>query len=152
MKLLKNKKILIGLILVIVVGLVVVKMFVLAPPPPDKKQLAKTPGPVYTLADPFVVNLKQEGSTPHFAKIGVALRLSKLSAGLVPKAAGAEAAEMEGEAEVRDIVITAISSMPPSALLAPSGRVKVKHQIIRRVNEDTDIKITDVYYTEFAVQ
>ena len=32
------------------------------------------------------------------------------------------------------------------------GRESVKRSIVQRVNKQTDYKIVDVYYTEFAVQ
>ncbi|MCU0306389.1 MAG: flagellar basal body-associated FliL family protein [Thermoleophilia bacterium] len=151
-KILGNKKLLIIIILVPVIAAVVLKMFVLKPPPPDEKKLAKTPGPVYALSEPFVVNLKADGGTPHFAKLGIALRVSELSAAMVPPAEGAEGAAMEEEPEIRDIVIATVSKLTPERLLSARGRTEVKHAIRRRVNEDMELKITDVYYTEFAVQ
>ena len=70
----KKKLMIIGPV-VLLVALFAVKTFVLAPPPPDEKKLAKEAGLTYTMKDPFVVNLADGGGTPHFAKVGVALRV-----------------------------------------------------------------------------
>ena len=74
----KKKLMIIGPV-VLLIALLAVKMVVLKPPPPDEEKLAKEPGITYTIKDPFVVNLADGGGTPHFAKVGVALRFSKLS-------------------------------------------------------------------------
>lgn len=133
---------------------VAAKMFLLpGAPPPDEKALAKEPGPTYTMAEPFVVNLT-DGSTPHFAKVGVALRLSKLNAALLPAGHGAaaEPVVLEEDPELRDIVIETLQSYSSEELSGPHGREEVKREIIKAVNKETELKILDVYYTEFAVQ
>jgi flagellar FliL protein len=153
-KLLKNKKILIPLVLLIVVAAVGAKMFLLAPPPQNKKKLAKEPGPIYTLSDPFVVNLADSGGTPHFAKVGIALRVSKLSASMVPTAAeGATPPKMEADPEIRDIVIAALKKRTSVQLSTGRGAALVKHDIVSDINREVkDLKVVAVYYTDFAVQ
>ena len=105
------------------------------------------------MATPFVVNLADGDGTPHFAKVGVALRFSKLSEGEIPPRQG-----REGRPRWRPTPSCATSSSRRSSpstsgdLDTPTGREKVKKLIVARVNKQTDIKITDVYYTEFAVQ
>jgi flagellar basal body-associated protein FliL len=99
-----------------------------------------------------VVNLGDGDSTPHFAKVGVALRFSKLSEGEIVPAKGDKPAEVEADSELRDIVISTLQAHTSSDLDNPGGRERVKKQILTKVNKQTDLKITDVYYTEFAVQ
>ncbi len=147
----KKKLLIIGLP-VLLVGLFMAKTIFLAPAPPDPKKLAAEPGAVYTMATPFVVNLADGDGTPHFAKVGVALRFSKLSEGEIPPPKGEKAPEVEADSELRDIVISTLQSQTSGGLDTPTGRAKVKKLIVSRVNKQTDIKITDVYYTEFAVQ
>ena len=147
----KKKLIIVGVV-VLLVGLVAVKMVVLKPPPPDEKKLAKEPGITYTMADPFVVNLADGGGTPHFAKVGVALRFSKWSEGEVVKGEGDTPDTVEEAAELRDIVISTLQSKTSGQLSTADGRDSVKKAIVERVNKHTDYKIVDVYYTEFAVQ
>ena len=147
----KKKLMIIGPV-VLLVALFAVKTFVLAPPPPDEKKLAKEPGLTYTMADPFVVNLADGGGTPHFAKVGVALRFSKLSEGEIVKGEGDKPDDVEEDSELRDIVIATLQSKTSSQLATTEGREAVKKGIVERVNKHTDYKIVDVYYTEFAVQ
>lgn len=149
----KKKLVMIAGPLMLVVLLFGAKTFVLGgAPPPDEKKLAKAPGPVYTMAEPFVVNLADAGE-PHFAKVGVAMRLSELSAPLLLPGEGAEATPtVEDEAELRDIVIATIQGRRVAELSRAAGRAAVKRRIIARVNKETELKIVDVYYTEFAVQ
>ena len=147
----KKKLMIIGPV-VLLVALFAVKTFVLAPPPPDEKKLAKEPGLTYTMADPFVVNLADGAGTPHFAKVGVALRFSKLSEGEIVKGEGDKPDVVEEAAELRDIVIATLQSKTSGQLSSTEGRESVKKGIVERVNKHTDYKIVDVYYTEFAVQ
>ena len=141
-----------GLPVLLLVGLFMAKTIFLAPAPPDPKKLAVEPGAVYTMATPFVVNLDDGDSTPHFAKVGVALRFSKLSEGEIVPPKGDKPAEVEADSELRDIVISTLQAHTSSDLDNPGGRERVKKQILTKVNKQTDLKITDVYYTEFAVQ
>lgn len=147
----KKKLMIIGPV-VLLAALFAVKTFVLAPPPPDEKKLAKEPGITYTMPEPFVVNLADGGGTPHFAKVGVALRFSKLSEGEVVKGEGDNPDTVEEAAELRDIVISTLQSRTSAQLSTAAGRDAVKRGIVERVNRHTDYKIVDVYYTEFAVQ
>jgi flagellar basal body-associated protein FliL len=147
----KKKLMIIGPV-VLLVALFAVKTFVLAPPPPDEKKLATEPGLTYTMPESFVVNLADGGESPHFAKVGVALRFSKLSEGEVTPGEGDTPDHVEGAAELRDIVIATLQSKTSGELSGVEGRDDVKKKIVERVNKQTDLKILDVYYTEFAVQ
>jgi flagellar protein FliL len=147
----KKKLMIIGPVLLLVLA-VAAKMFLLAPAPVDEKVLAKKPGPVYTMAEPFVVNLADAGGTPHFAKVGIAMRFSELSAAEIVPAKGEKPAEVEIDSELRDIVIATLQSHTSAQLASPDGRDSVKKAIVARVNKQTELKILDVYYTEFAVQ
>jgi flagellar FliL protein len=147
----KKKLMIIGPV-VLLAALFAVKTFVLAPPPPDEKKLAKEPGLTYVMDEPFVVNLADGDGTPHFAKVGVALRFSKLSEGEITKGEGDTPDAVEESAELRDIVISTLQSKTSSQLSSATGRAAVKKSIVEHVNTHTDYKIVDVYYTEFAVQ
>ncbi len=147
----KKKLLIVGPVLLLVLA-VAAKMFLLAPAPPDEKALAKEPGPIYTMAEPFVVNLADGGDSPHFAKVGIALRFSMLSAAELPPGESADPVVIEADPEIRDIVIATLQKHSSSELSQPRGRASVKRQIVAEVNKHTKLKILDVYYTEFAVQ
>jgi flagellar FliL protein len=149
--LLKNKKVMIVLVVVLLGGAFAAKTFLLAPPPVDEAKLSKEPGPVYTMVDPFVVNLADTG-TPHFAKVGLAIRLSKFSEHKLPVVKGDVPPRIEDDAEVRDIVISTLSGKTSNELETVAGRNAVKKEIMTAINHETELRIVDVYYTEFAVQ
>lgn len=147
-----KKKLMIALPILLLVVAFVAKTILLAPAPPDPKALAKEPGPIYTMAEPFTVNLADGDEAPHFAKVGVALRFSMLSAHAIVPAKGETPAEVEEDSELRDIVIATLQRRTSGQLSEPAGRDEVKRQIVEAVNKETDLKILEVYYTEFAVQ
>lgn len=113
---------------------------------------ATEPGPVHTLADPFVVNLADSTDIPRFVKVGVALRLAVESESRHTPGTPTAPGVVEGEAQVRDIVISALQGRTSTVLGTERGRDGLKREIVRRVNADTDLTILDVYYTDFAVQ
>lgn len=153
-KLFKNKKLLIIVLVVLLGGAFAAKTFLLKPPPIDEKKLAKEEGPTYVIADPFVVNLADRGETSHFAKVSIALGVSKLSASHVPAGAhgSAEPVKIEAEPKIRDIINGVLSAQTSDELLSEKGRDRVKHEIVALVNKKTELKIVEVFYTEFAVQ
>ena len=65
-----KKKLMIAVPVLLLVMAFVAKTILLAPAPPDPKALAKEKGPIYSLSEPFVVNLADGGDAPHFAKVG----------------------------------------------------------------------------------
>jgi flagellar basal body-associated protein FliL len=119
---------------------------------PSEAELMQEPGPVYEMSEPFVVNLRDQ--EVHYAKIGVALRVSKASAGEVPeRPEGADQQPpIENDAQIRDIAITEIQRRSSSQLKTDDGRANLKSQIMKRVNGETELHVVDIYWTEFAVQ
>jgi flagellar protein FliL len=120
--------------------------------PVNEKKLMKQEGPVYTLVEPFTVNLADKGAL-HLAKVGIALQVSKFSAKKVPAVEpGVTATAIEQEPKLRDIIISTLQDRTAANLSTTAGRTEVKTTIVDRVNKETDLRILDVYYTEFAVQ
>lgn len=116
------------------------------------KDAATREGPVFEFAEPFVVNLADGADAPRFVRAGIALRLSEASAGEYTAGSGTTPAKLTDSAQVRDIVIDALSARTAGDLSSRAGRTEVKKEIVKRVNAKTDLTILDVYYTEFAVQ
>lgn len=148
----KKKLMVIVPVIVLLLGLVAVKMIVLKPAPPDERKLAAQPGQTYTLSEPFVVNLADGSSSPHFAKVGIAMRFSKWSDRAIIPGKADRPATTASDPELRDIVIATLSGKTSRQLQTAAGRDDVKRAIVQKVNKQTDLKILDVYYTEFAVQ
>lgn len=136
-------------------GIVYMMFLKPAPPAPDEAELKKTEGPIYEMPEAFVVNLS--GGESSFAKIGVALHLSEYSAGELP-AGGAHGGSSDtpvtihDDPIIRDIVIDEVQQASSEELRSEKGRQELKEHIKKRINKDTHTYITDVYWTEFAVQ
>jgi len=101
-------------------------------------------GPVMSL-DEFLVNLSDPGSD-HFLKVTVGLELDK------EKGKTAESLK-ESTPEIRDAILTSLSSETRDQVAPESGREKLKAQIKKNVNEalgEEDVK--NVYFTNFVTQ
>lgn len=101
-------------------------------------------GPVMTL-DEFLVNLSDPGSD-HFLKVTVGLELDK------EKGKTAESLK-EQTPEIRDAILTSLSSETRDRIAPESGREKLKAQIKKNVNDalgEEDVK--NVYFTNFVTQ
>ena len=101
-------------------------------------------GPVMSL-DEFLVNLSDPGSD-HFLKVTVGLELDK------EKGKTAEALK-EQTPEIRDAILTSLSSESRDQVAPESGREKLKAQIKKNVNAslgEDDVK--NVYFTNFVTQ
>ena len=119
-----------------------------------KKQRLKDAieGPIVTTGDPFVVNLSDPGLT-HFAKFAVSLKvdvgtpLAKVEAGSTTPPTPEEAPQL------RDLIISAVSSHSSSELSTVAGRDALKKQIVHMIDADTaKTVVLDVYITDFAIQ
>lgn len=147
-----NKKLIFIMIPVFLLVLAAAGWMFMRPAPAAPVDEGKVPGPVHTIAEPFVVNLDSSPSTPRFVKVAVALRLAKSSSSLLNEAVGSTPATVEGEAQVRDIIISSLQSRSSADLSTEKGRIDLKREIVRHVNKRTELRILDVYYTDFAVQ
>jgi flagellar basal body-associated protein FliL len=122
---------------------------VLAKPAPAPKP--KIAGQIYVLPKEFLLNL----ADGKFAKINVALVLEEGSL-----AAGGHAAETppEGygalpqEAVVRDIITNTISDASGRQLISRDGRERLKKRVLKQILKNTDVKATEVLFTDVAVQ
>jgi flagellar basal body-associated protein FliL len=145
----KKKKILI-LALVLVLGGGYVAKGMLMPP---KKVKDKINGSIYILPGQFLVNLTDS----RYGKVTVALVLAPgQSTGAA--AAGSGTAPPDGfgtlpeEAAVRDIITNILTDQSSHTLISPPGREKLKHKILTGIQTGTDVKVSDVLFTDVAVQ
>ncbi len=146
----KNKKVMVPLIALLLVG--AVAKFVLAKPAPEGTH--KVDGTVYVLPKEFLLNLNDG----RYAKLNVALVLAPEQ----PTAAGggheAAAAPPEGfgtleqEAAVRDVVTDVVTDRSGDELISANGRRRIKQQILAGIRARTDVKVNDVLFPDVAVQ
>ncbi|HTA32554.1 MAG TPA: flagellar basal body-associated FliL family protein [Solirubrobacteraceae bacterium] len=145
---LKNKKLMLAVALPILILGVGYKMTRPAPVNKDKIK-----GTIYVMPAPFLLNL-QDG---RFAKLTVALELAPgQSDGASATAAAASGENAVGtlpeEPIVREIVTDAVTNQNGETLVSESGRRAVKHQILKAIQKQTDVKVESVLMPDLTVQ
>ena len=146
-----NKKIIIAVVALVAAG--GAYKTVLAKP----KTKAKKPnveGTLYVLQKEFLVNLADE----RYAKISAALLLdpkdhSAAAAGghgapAPPEGYGA----MSQEAIVRAIITDVFTGLPAAELEDGKKRAKLRHEIVERIHDETDVHADDVLFPDLTVQ
>lgn len=138
---------------VVLIALGGVYKFVLAKPGPPVKH--KVAGEVYVLPKDFLLNI-QGG---RFAKLGVALVFKEGFTAAPPKAGeGGSAAPPEGygvlqqEPVVRSIVTDVVTNSSAHQLETKKGRKHLTGEILKRLDNETDVKVDEVLLTDVAVQ
>jgi flagellar FliL protein len=118
--------------------------FVLAPKP-AKAAPPKVAGTLFPLSPEFVVNL--DGS--HYGKVSIALLLS---AGAPAASADGAAATLPEDAAVRAIVTNDLTGLPSSTLIDRPKRNTIEKKILTDLQKKTDVKVTEVLFTDVVVQ
>jgi flagellar basal body-associated protein FliL len=144
-----KKKILILLLVVLLGGGYVAKGKLM--PPKVVKQ--KISGEIYILPKQFTLNL-QDG---RYATLTVALVLAPgQSDGSTAASASAGTDSTVGtlpeEAVIRAIITNTITNDTSATLIDQTGRKHVEQEILKDITGQTDVKITDVLFTDVAVQ
>ena len=112
----------------------------------------KIDGEIYVLPKGFTFNLTDG-------------RYATMTVGLVLAPGQSDGASAEGatttpagigtlpeEPAVRAIITNTITNEPSSALLTDPGRAKLKSEILNEIKTTTDVKVTDILFTDVAVQ
>ena len=148
----KNIKILIPVLLLVVGG---VYKFVIAKPAPAPKP--KIEGSVYVMPKDFLINLK----AGKFAKLNAALVLKEgyLEEALKAAGGGHEAAAppdgygtLPQEAAIRAIITDSLTDMPAARLQSEKSRANIQKAVLKRVLKETDVEAEDVMFTDLAIQ
>lgn len=96
--------------------------------------------------DQFVVNLADPDHAS-FLRLGIELGVSKK----MPAAESDKSSPFVPQ--VRDAILTVITSYQSSQLLAPDGKKKLKEQVLDVLKKKVpDLHVVDVYFTDFIVQ
>jgi flagellar basal body-associated protein FliL len=143
-----NKKILIPIIAVLVLVLAFAGYSFAKP---KKKDTMKIQGTTYILPKEFMLDLRGG----NYAVVTVALLLpAGQSTGVTsptdPPPTGF--GSLTDEAEIRAIITNDVTDQPESALLVPKQRAKLESKILSDIKHKTDTKVTDIYFTDLAVQ
>jgi flagellar protein FliL len=142
-----NKKILISVLVVLLVGGYF--GYTVATAKPTKKM--KIDGTIYVLPKDFTINL----AGGQYASLTAALLLAPgQSVGTTdadnPPPTGF--GSLPEEPVVRAIITNVITNQPASALITQSGRANLEHEILTQIKQQTDDAISQVYFTDVAVQ
>jgi flagellar basal body-associated protein FliL len=136
-------------IIVVVVLVVAFAGYHFAKPKP--KDTMKIKGTTYILPKQFTLNLRGG----QYATLTVALLLAPgQSAGVTsptdPPPTGF--GSLTDEAQIRAIITNDVTDKPESALLTPKDRSKLESKILADIKNQTDTKVTAIYFTDVAVQ
>ena len=119
---------------------------------PHASLTQKVKGTIYQLPKSFLINL----SGGQFAKLDVALILSPGQPSSAEGSAAASSGEEKGtlpeEPLVRAIITNAITGQSSEALLDEGARVGIEHQILKQIDERTDVKVESVLFPDLTVQ
>jgi flagellar basal body-associated protein FliL len=128
--------------------------FVLAKPH-KKEAKPKVEGTVYVLGKEFLVNL----ADGRFAKLTVALVLDPHDTSSEAAGHGEGAPKppegfgtMAQEAVVRDIITDDLTDAKDQDLISRKGRESMKKDILKSIEEHTDVKADDILFTDVTVQ
>ena len=137
-------KLILPVLLLLAAGGGAAYFFVLAPKP-AKAAPPKVEGTLFPLSPEFVVNLSDE----HYGKVSIALLLS---AGAPAASADGAAAMLPEDAAVRAIVTNDLTGLPSSDLIDRPRRNAIEKKILTDLQKKTDVKVTEVLFTDVVVQ
>jgi flagellar basal body-associated protein FliL len=144
---LKNKKILIALVVPLLVLGVGYKMT--AAKPVSKEKIK---GIIYVLPKDFLLNL----TDGRYAKLTVALQLapgqSDGASAEAPASSESSVGTLPEEPLVREIVTNMITNQSGEELTSARGRRSIKHQILLAIATQTDVKVQAVLFPDLTVQ
>lgn len=145
-----KKKLIIILLVLVAGGGFAAKTFLLPKPAVAKP---KIDGTIYVLPKGFTFNL----TDGRYATMTVGLILAPgQSDGASADTAGvttpAGIGTLPEEPAIRAIITNTITNEPSSSLLTDNGRSKLKSQILNQIKSTTDVKVTDILFTDVAVQ
>lgn len=91
---------------------------------------------------PFIVNLSGEGG--RYIKVVAVMQVSS---------AAAKEELANRSPQVKDAVISVLSSKTTDEVLTPEGKLELKLELVKRINQSlTSGVVTEMFFTEFVVQ
>jgi flagellar basal body-associated protein FliL len=145
-----KKKLILGLLAVLVIAGIGAKMFLL-----PKKAAAKTKvdGTIYVLPKGFELNL-EDGK---YATLTVALVLAPgqstdATAATEGQTTPAGFGTLTEEPVIRAIITNDVTNDTSQTLLTAAGRAHLRAEILHGIRRQTDVKVNQIYFTDLAVQ
>jgi flagellar FliL protein len=144
-----KKKILLLLLVILLGGGYVAKGKLM--PPKVVKQ--KINGEIYIMPKQFTLNLRDS----RYATLTVALVLAPTqtdgaSAATAGTGTDSTVGTLPEEAVIRSIITNTVTNDTSATLIDGTGRRHLEQEILKEITNQTDVKITDVLFTDVAVQ
>ncbi len=143
-----KKKLIIGLVLVLGVGGFAAKTILLKPKPVKMK----VAGEVYVLPHQFTINLADGRYATLTAALVLGAGQSDGATATSSPSSDSDVGTLPEEAVVRAIISNAISGIGSQTLISATGRAAIEHKILQSISTQTDDKVTQVLFPDFAVQ
>jgi flagellar basal body-associated protein FliL len=144
-----KKKLIIILLVVLAGGGYVAKTMLLPKPAAAKPKIA---GEIYVLPKGFTFNLTDGRYAT--ATIGLILAPGQSdgagASGVTTSPAGI--GTLPEEPAIRAIITNAVTNESSTTLLSADGRATLEHQILSTIKTTTDVKVTQILFTDLAVQ
>ncbi len=118
---------------------------------PKKHTKVKINGTIYVLPKQFTLNMKGG----QYATLTVALLLAPTQSVGVTSATDPPPTgfgSLTEEAVIRAIITNDVTDQPESALVTQSGRQTLEKQILSDIKSQTDTVVSNIYFTDVAVQ
>jgi flagellar FliL protein len=121
-----------------------------------KAEIAAVPPTHAMVLEPMVVNLSDEGGKAYL-RLGVTLRVMDRELKKDEKAKEEQPKETKdiggADAAVRDTALEVLGRQTAEMLLAPEGKEQLKKELKASIAQhDPELKVTEVFFTEFLVQ
>ena len=143
-----NRKLLIPIVIAVIAVLGFVG-YSFAKPKSNTKQ--RVNGTTYILSKQFTLNL----SGGQYATLTAALLLPPGQSVGVTSATNPPPTgfgSLTDEAEIRAIITNDVTNQPASSLLVARARQALEAKILRDIDAQTDTRVTQIYFTDLAVQ
>jgi flagellar basal body-associated protein FliL len=145
-----NKKLIIILVVVLAGGGFAAKTFLLPKPVQAKP---KVDGEIYVLPKGFTLNL----TDGHYATMTVGLVLAPGQSDGATAEGGTDTTPaglgtLPEEAVIRDIITNDVTDKTSKSLVSVAGRKALKKDILDDIKHHTDVKVSDILFTDVAVQ
>jgi flagellar FliL protein len=119
---------------------------------PKKVVKMKISGEVYILPKQFTLNLQDGRYATLTAALVLAPTQSDGSTAGSTVASDATVGTLPEEAVIRSIITNDLTNQTSHQLVDETGRTTLEHQILSDIEAHTDVKVTDVLFTDVAVQ
>jgi flagellar basal body-associated protein FliL len=144
-----KKKLIIILVVVLAAGGFAAKTFLL-PKPAVAKQ--KIEGTIYVLPKGFTFNLTDGRYATMTAGLVLAPGQTDGASATAATDSSSAVGTLPEEAVIRDIITNTVTDKSSQALISAAGRAELKHEILATIRRKTDVKVSDILFTDVAVQ